>query len=191
MRYGMYVESNMAALGRLYLAAEDGCIVRVSCGEAGEGDVLCVQEARREEAAGYAAAEFGAGLPSEEAAGYAGTEPEAALLRRAAEELAEYFAGVRQNFTVPVRAEGTDFQRGVWEALRRIPYGETRTYGEIAGQVGSPRGARAVGMACNRNPVMLFIPCHRVVGSNGKLVGFAGGIAMKEALLKLEQASKK
>lgn len=174
MRYGMYVESNMAALGRLYLAAEDGCIVRVSCGEAGEGDVLCGQEARREEAAGYAE-----------------TEPEAALLRRAAEELAEYFAGVRQDFTVPVRAEGTDFQRGVWEALRRIPYGETRTYGEIAGQVDSPRGARAVGMACNRNPVMLFIPCHRVVGSNGKLVGFAGGVAMKEALLQLEQASKK
>ncbi len=162
MRYGMYVESNMAALGRLYLAAEDGCIVRVSCGEAGAADVLCAE-----------------------------AEAEAALLRRAAGELAEYFAGERRSFTVPVRSEGTDFQRGVWKALCRIPYGETRTYGEIARQVGSPRGARAVGMACNRNPVMLLIPCHRVVGSNGKLVGFAGGIAMKEALLQLEQPAQK
>lgn len=184
MRYGMYVESNMTALGRLYLAAEDGCIVRVSCGEAGAGDVLCAWEEASDSAFRDTQSRDGDVLCAE-------AEPEAALLRRAAGELAEYFAGERQSFTVPVRAEGTDFQRGVWKALCRIPYGETRTYGEIAREVGSPRGARAVGMACNRNPVMLLIPCHRVVGSNGKLVGFAGGIAMKEALLQLEQTAQK
>lgn len=171
MRYGMYMETNRGVPGRLYLAAEDGCIVRVSSGEAQAGDVLCgcspVQENLR--------------TPAEEVE----------LLLWAAKEIEEYLAGERERFTVPVRTEGTDFQRRVWEALRSIPYGETRSYGEIAKQVDSPRGARAVGMACHRNPLLLLIPCHRVVGAGGKLVGFAGGLSMKEALLRLEQPEKK
>ena len=114
---------------------------------------------------------------------------ESPLLARAAEEVAEFLAGSRREFTVPVRAEGTPFQQKVWAALREIPYGETSSYGEIARRVGSPRGARAVGMACNRNPVLLMIPCHRVVGSTGSLVGFGGGLPMKEWLLKLERGA--
>lgn len=111
---------------------------------------------------------------------------ESTLLAQATEEVREYLAGERREFTVPVRAKGTPFQESVWAALRGIPFGETRSYGEIALQVGSPKGARAVGMACNRNPILLMIPCHRVVGSTGKLVGFGAGLPMKEWLLKLE-----
>lgn len=111
---------------------------------------------------------------------------ESPLLKQAEVEVMEYLAGERRTFTVPVRAEGTPFQKAVWDALQRIPFGETRCYGEIACEVGSPKGARAVGMACNRNPILLMIPCHRVVGSTGKLVGFACGLPMKERLLQLE-----
>lgn len=112
-----------------------------------------------------------------------GTNP---VLERAAAEIMEYFAGERREFTVPVKTGGTPFQEKVWKALKQIPFGETRSYGQIAEAVGSPRGARAVGMACNRNPILLLIPCHRVVGSTGKLVGFGGGLPMKERLLALE-----
>lgn len=111
---------------------------------------------------------------------------ESPLLTRAAVEVAEYLTGKRREFTVPVKAKGTPFQEKVWAALQRIPFGETRSYGQIAREVGSPKGARAVGMACNRNPVLLLIPCHRIVGSTGKLVGFAAGLPIKEWLLKLE-----
>lgn len=111
---------------------------------------------------------------------------ESTLLTRAAAEVIEYLAGKRREFTVPVKAKGTPFQQKVWAALQQIPYGETRTYGQIALEVGSSKGARAVGMACNRNPVLLLIPCHRVVGSTGKLVGFAAGLSTKEWLLTLE-----
>ena len=114
------------------------------------------------------------------------TLDESPLLTRAAAEVVEYLAGKRREFTVPVKAKGTPFQQKVWAALQQIPYGETRTYGQIALEVGSPKGARAVGMACNRNPVLLLIPCHRVVGSTGKLVGFAAGLSTKEWLLRLE-----
>lgn len=109
------------------------------------------------------------------------------LLLQAQEEIAEYFAGKRRSFTVPFRAAGTDFQERVWQALLQIPYGETRTYGQIAVEAGSPKGARAVGMACNRNPVMILIPCHRVIGSDGSLTGFGGGLPMKEYLLRIEK----
>ena len=108
------------------------------------------------------------------------------LLEKAAEQLKEYCAGVRQEFDLPVHMEGSDFQRKVWAALAQIPYGETRTYGEIAKAVGCPGGARAVGGACNRNPVMIVIPCHRVIGGNGRLVGFGGGLPLKKALLAVE-----
>ena len=108
------------------------------------------------------------------------------LEHRVADELLEYFAGTRTEFTVPLSPAGTDFQRAVWRALQRIPYGETRTYGEIAAAVGRPGAARAVGTANHRNPLPVIIPCHRVVGSNGQLCGFGGGLDVKRRLLELE-----
>lgn len=103
-------------------------------------------------------------------------------------QLDEYFAGTRRSFDFPCRAQGTPFQRKVWAALRDIPYGETRTYVDIARTIGQPKAARAVGMANNRNPIYIATPCHRVIGADGSLVGYGGGLAMKAALLELEKA---
>jgi methylated-DNA-[protein]-cysteine S-methyltransferase len=108
------------------------------------------------------------------------------FLEHAAEEIREYFAGSRRTFDLPLAPEGTEFQKKVWDALCAIPYGETRSYGRIAADVGNPRAARAVGMACNRNPIGIIIPCHRVVGANGALTGYFGGLPLKAALLRLE-----
>lgn len=108
------------------------------------------------------------------------------LLRRAVGELREYFAGTRREFTLPLAPAGTPFQQEVWAALREIPYGETRTYGQIAARIGRPRASRAVGMANNRNPIGIVVPCHRVVGASGALIGYAAGLGVKELLLKLE-----
>ncbi|MBR5571117.1 MAG: methylated-DNA--[Oscillospiraceae bacterium] len=113
--------------------------------------------------------------------------PSTPLLRQAAAELREYFAGERKIFTVPLAPKGTPFQQQVWAALREIPYGETRSYKEIAAMVGNEKACRAVGMANNRNPLPIFIPCHRVVGADGKPVGYAGGLDVKTFLLELEQ----
>ena len=108
------------------------------------------------------------------------------LSRKTASELSEYFAGVRRHFDLPICPEGTEFQKRVWEELRKIPYGETRSYGEIAEAVGSKRFSRAVGGANHRNPILILIPCHRVVASDGSLGGFAAGARLKARLLKLE-----
>ena len=113
--------------------------------------------------------------------------PATPLLRQAAAELTAYFAGQLRQFTVPLAPKGTPFQQKVWAALREIPYGETRSYKEIAAMVGNEKACRAVGMANNRNPLPIFIPCHRVVGANGKLVGYAGGLDVKTFLLELEK----
>ncbi|MBR4065116.1 MAG: methylated-DNA--[Bacteroidaceae bacterium] len=102
-------------------------------------------------------------------------------------EIEEYFAGQRKEFTFPLKMKGSSFQLRVWEALRRIPYGSIATYGDIARRIGFPKASRAVGMACNRNPILLAVPCHRVVGTGGKLTGFAVGIERKEYLLRLER----
>lgn len=102
-------------------------------------------------------------------------------------QIAEYFAGKRSAFTVPLDFRGTDFQKSVWAALLTIPFGETRSYGEIARQIGRPSASRAVGAANGRNPISIIAPCHRVIGSNGALTGFAGGLAAKELLLALER----
>ena len=111
----------------------------------------------------------------------------AGFLRSAAVELGAYFAGSLTDFTVPVVIRrGSDFERAVWAELARIPYGEMRTYGDIAKSLGDPGAARAVGTACNRNPVPVIVPCHRVVGAGGKLVGFGGGLPRKRHLLELE-----
>lgn len=109
------------------------------------------------------------------------------ILTQAARELTEYFAGERREFSVPLHPVGTPFQQKVWAALCEIPYGETRTYGEIARQIGAPKAARAVGMANHRNPLPLFIPCHRVVGASGEFTGYAGGLDRKRFLLALER----
>lgn len=102
-------------------------------------------------------------------------------------ELEEYFAGKRKTFSVPLSLHGTPFQKKVWTALCTIPYGETRSYSEIAEAVGNPKACRAVGMANNKNPILIIVPCHRVIGKNGSLVGYGGGLPIKEKLLKLEK----
>ena len=107
--------------------------------------------------------------------------------RKASGQLDEYFSGRRKIFDLPLAPKGTDFQMRCWEALLQVPYGETRSYGDIARSVGSPRGFRAVGMANNRNPIAIIIPCHRIIGSDGKLVGFGGGLDIKAFLLDLER----
>ena len=116
-------------------------------------------------------------------------EGETPLTAWAAAQLEEYFAGRRSIFTVPLAPQGTEFQLAVWKALRDIPYGQTRTYSEIAGAVGRPRAARAVGMANHDNPLLIMTPCHRVIGKNGALTGFACGLEVKRRLLELEGIS--
>jgi methylated-DNA-[protein]-cysteine S-methyltransferase len=110
------------------------------------------------------------------------------LLREAVRQLSEYFAGTRRTFDLPLAPQGTAFQLRTWQALREIPYGETRSYRQIAEAVGCPKGARAVGMANNRNPISILTPCHRVIGANGQLVGYAGGLETKKQLLAMERS---
>ena len=104
-----------------------------------------------------------------------------------AAQLEQYFAGRRKTFELPLAPEGTAFQLKVWQALQEIPYGETRSYGQIARAVGNEKAARAVGMANNQNPISIIIPCHRVIGADGKLVGYGGGLERKACLLELER----
>ena len=110
-----------------------------------------------------------------------------ALADSAFNEISEYLNGKRKAFDFPIAPKGTDFQRKVWSALRVIPYGKTKTYGEIAAYIGNPKAARAVGNACNKNPLLLAVPCHRVLGADGSLTGFAAGIEVKNHLLLLEK----
>ena len=114
-----------------------------------------------------------------------------ALLDGLERQLTEYAWGQRTAFDLPIQFTGTAFQGAVWRALVTIPYGETRTYGQIAAQIGHPKAARAVGAACGKNPLLLLIPCHRVVGAQGALTGFAAGLPLKETLLRLEQSVTK
>ena len=145
--------------GTLGIAEEDGHIVRVFFADGSEGRAL----------QGFELAETG-------------------LIKRAAKQLREYFEGKRKDFDLPLLFTGTDFQKQVWEALLTIPYGETGSYGQIAAQVGRPKAARAVGMANNRNPIVIICPCHRVIGSNGSLAGYGGGLPLKQQLLDLERS---
>ncbi len=115
---------------------------------------------------------------------------ETPLIRQAFEQLEEYFRGERRAFDLPMDARGTPFQRRCWQALLAIPYGQTRTYAQQAQAVGSPRACRAVGMANHRNPLPVLIPCHRVVGADGSLTGYAGGLRIKQMLLEIEQSRK-
>lgn len=111
------------------------------------------------------------------------------LLSQGREQLLEYLSGKRKEFELPLAPQGTVFQQKVWAALREIPYGQTRSYRDIARAAGCPRGFRAVGMANHRNPIPIFIPCHRVVGADGSLTGYAGGLELKRRLLELEGVS--
>jgi methylated-DNA-[protein]-cysteine S-methyltransferase len=129
---------------------------------------------------GLASIQFGPGLPAQGI-------PDESANREILQQLEEYFQGTRVRFDVPLDIEGTEFQMAVWRELQRIPYGETCSYGEIAARIGNPRAARAVGMANHENPIAVVIPCHRVVGRDGSLTGYAGGLHLKEELLSLEQ----
>ena len=113
---------------------------------------------------------------------------ETPLIKEAYKQLSEYLKRERKCFDLPFNPCGTEFQRQVWKALCDIPYGETRSYKQIAEAIGNPKAVRAVGMANNRNPLLIVIPCHRVIGANGKLVGYGAGIEKKEYLLKLEKS---
>lgn len=113
------------------------------------------------------------------------------VLTQAERELRAYFAGERTSFSVPLDASGTEFQKKAWAALLTIPYGETRSYGALATQIGNPKASRAVGAANGRNPISIIVPCHRAVGSDGALTGFAGGLEAKRYLLALETSVKK
>ena len=112
---------------------------------------------------------------------------DAASLQDAIRQLKAYFAGKLEKFDLPLAPEGTSFQREVWKRLCEIPYGETVSYGELARRIGNPKASRAVGLANGANPIAIVIPCHRVIGSNGKLTGYGGGLPLKEKLLALER----
>ena len=114
-------------------------------------------------------------------------DQDAAPFAETKRQLTEYFAGTRREFDVPLLPQGTEFQRKVWTELQNIPYGATLSYGALAQKVGSPNASRAVGLANGRNPISIIVPCHRVVGANGKLTGYGGGLPRKAALLALEE----
>ncbi len=122
-------------------------------------------------------------LPNQSPTLIAGAGPPDPVLELAAGQLREYFAGHRRDFSVPLRAAGTEFQRTVWRALLAIPHGETRSYGALAQAIARPSASRAVGHANSKNPISILVPCHRVIGSNGALTGYAGGAAAKQWLL--------
>lgn len=115
-------------------------------------------------------------------------ETPSAMTSQACAQLQEYFAGKRTTFDLPLAASGTTFQQQVWQALLTIPYGKTCSYGDIARAIGNPKGVRAVGLANGKNPLAIVVPCHRVIGANGKLTGYAGGLNRKQQLLALEGA---
>lgn len=117
-------------------------------------------------------------------------EKDTKLLKEAEKQLEEYFSLKRKQFNLPYKQEGTTFMKKVWNALQEIPYGETRSYKQIAEKIGNPKAVRAVGMANNKNKIPIIIPCHRVIGSNGKLIGYALGLDVKKYLLDLESKNK-
>lgn len=119
-----------------------------------------------------------------------GQEMLSPVLEETARQLSEYFSGKRREFSLPLSPKGTEFQLRVWRALKTIPYGETRSYGDMARLIGSPKACRAVGMANHRNPISIIVPCHRVVGANGSLTGYGGGLDAKRFLLDLEQKNR-
>ena len=118
-----------------------------------------------------------------------GKRLETPVIKETYKQLSEYFTKKRKTFDIPLKLEGTEFQKAVWHALMKIPYGKTATYLEIAETIGNPKASRAVGMANNKNKIPIVIPCHRVIGSNGSLTGYAGGLEIKKKLLNIEKSS--
>ncbi|MBP2651596.1 MAG: methylated-DNA/protein-cysteinemethyltransferase [Firmicutes bacterium] len=116
---------------------------------------------------------------------------ETELLKEAAQQLTEYFSGRRKDFSVPLAPSGTVFMQCVWAEVEKIPYGESQSYKGMAQRIGRPKAVRAIGMANNKNPIPIFIPCHRVIGVNGNLIGYRGGLKIKKQLLELERQYKK
>jgi methylated-DNA-[protein]-cysteine S-methyltransferase len=158
----------------MFLAAEyEGKIIKISFGEVDEVSFLYWLETKMP---GIRAVED--------------IERTSPVLNEAEKQIREYLEGKRKKLDFPYEMIGTEFQKEVWKEMSRIPYGEIRSYGELADETGKPRAARAVGNACNRNPLPIIIPCHRVVGADGSLVGFGGGIELKDKLLKLEKENK-
>ncbi|MCI8402089.1 MAG: methylated-DNA--[protein]-cysteine S-methyltransferase [Lachnospiraceae bacterium] len=170
----VYYREYESPVGRLRLVERDGFLTAVSLAGKSQPDAYRRRGELSYEEAGYLLAEAGA------------QDTETELLARVHRELTEYFAGQRREFTAPLKPEGTPFQMQVWQALRTIPYGETRSYGQIAAQIGKPGASRAVGMGNHYNPIAILIPCHRVIGADGSLTGYGGGLDIKEYLLKLE-----
>lgn len=162
------------ALDAVYTCHYDSPFGRYILGSSSKG-VVCIKTANQEAAS----------IKGWEKSGYIIKKDKAANAVLV-QELDAYFSGALKRFTVPLDLRGTDFQVRVWKKLQAIPYGETRSYGEIASQVGRPKGARAVGRANGSNPVSIVVPCHRVIGANGSLVGYGGGLDRKTALLELE-----
>jgi methylated-DNA-[protein]-cysteine S-methyltransferase len=111
---------------------------------------------------------------------------ETPLIKKTAAQIDEYLSGKRKQFTIPIALQGTEFQTAVWRELQKIPYGETRSYKDIAAAIGRPKAVRAVGMANNRNPIVIIVPCHRVIGHDGSLTGYGGGLPLKRRLLEKE-----
>ena len=114
-------------------------------------------------------------------------EQETTLMKETYQQLQKYFKGELREFSIPIKLNGSDFQKRVWLALQKIPYGKTCTYKQIAENINNPKACRAVGLANNRNPISIIVPCHRVIGSNGKLVGYVGGLNIKKNLLEIER----
>ena len=117
---------------------------------------------------------------------YIGNNRITPLLEEAEKQLLEYFSGIRRTFDLKLAAKGTEFQKTVWNTLQEIAYGETRSYKQVAEMIGRPEASRAVGMANSKNPILIITPCHRIIGSDGKLVGYAGGLEIKKNLLEME-----
>ena len=178
---GLYRKEIMTPCGPLTLLCDGRALTAVRFGREADG-------AATAKAAQAGAEMFEKVMPTQQT-----QEARAAqeILEQAAREIGEYFEGTRRAFAVPTAAAGTPFQQAVWNALKEIPYGETRTYGEIARRIGHPRASRAVGQANNRNPLPIVVPCHRVIGTSGALTGYAGGLAVKERLLELERTPRR
>ncbi|MGC6174652.1 methylated-DNA--[protein]-cysteine S-methyltransferase [Lacrimispora sp. 38-1] len=119
---------------------------------------------------------------------YSGNKQTTPLLKEAEKQLLEYLSGIRKTFDLKLAVKGTEFQKLVWESLHSIPYGETHSYKQVAEMIGRPEASRAVGMANSKNPILILTPCHRILGSDGKLVGYAGGLELKKKLLELEKS---
>lgn len=155
-------------LGIFYVAAYRGKIVRIDLGKGEEGKFLAWLKSHFPDAS------------------LAKKRDDGGILENAEKQIIEYAEGRRRKFDLPLVIIGTDFQIKIWNQLAKIPWGETRTYGQVAKSAGNPKASRAVGGACNKNPIPIVIPCHRVVGSDGSLVGFGGGLDMKKKLLEME-----